>query len=289
MCWPLGERVAVQAGSDPIVRVWDAAGGDHTAVDLGVADRKTELSPDGSRLAVRLDNRVQVLEVATGAVVFERDFARPTHLAWSPDGDSLVVAGDGAPAVWVARWSLGRDVVWRHEEPPRRTQTTDAGMWLEGLWVRGEDVIFAVENILHVLSRTDGARAGQHLLMRWAYLTARMPRLDADMVLLRGTRELDNGYDYVNELVCWDVARRTVRWSRRLDAAGASALDAPRARCAASSRDQIHVHDCNDGTLLARFTLASESDEVTALAFAPDGRLAVGTRRGLVHVYALEP
>ncbi|MFO0603560.1 MAG: WD40 repeat domain-containing protein [Polyangiales bacterium] len=287
--WPLGERVAVQAEGDPVVRVWDVAAGEHTAVDLGAAHRHTELSPDGARLAVLRDGGVQVVEVASGAVAFEHDFARLTHLAWAPDGDSLVVGGGGdATPSWVARWPLGRAVAWRHQEATRRTHVSGSFVWLEGLWVRGGDVIFAVENELRLLTLADGAPTGQHRLMNWAYLTARMPWPDAGAAIVRGTHEVENGYDYVNELACWDLAHESVRWSRRLDATGASALDDGRARCAVSSRDQVLVHGCADGALLARFTLAGESDEVTALAFAPDGRLAVGTRRGLVHVYALE-
>lgn len=149
-------------------------------------------------------------------------------------------------------------------------------------------MILAVENALHLLALADGARAGRHRLMNWAYLTARMPWLDAGVALVRGTHEVENGYDYVNELACWDLAHESVRWSQRLDEAGAAALDVGRGRCATSSRAQVSVYGCDAGALLARLTLASESDEVTALAFAPDGRLAVGTRRGLVHVYALE-
>ena len=286
--WPLGERVAVQAEADPVARVWDVAGGEHTAVDLGAADRKAELSPDGTRLAMLLDARVQVVEVASGVTICERDFARPTHLAWAADGDSLVVGGSDATTIWVARWPLGGEVAWQHEETARRPHAGGSFVWLDGLWVRGGDVIFAVENVLYLLSLADGARAGRHRLMNWAYLTARMPWLDAGVALVRGTHEVENGYDYVDELACWDLAHESVRWSLRLDAAGASALDVGRARCATSSRAQVSVYGCVAGALLARFTLAGESDEVTALAFAPDGRLAVGTRRGLVHVYALE-
>jgi hypothetical protein len=50
-------------------------------------------SPDGARLAVAgMRGRVQVWEIAVGKVLYEMSTPRPWHIAWHPRGDLLAVA-----------------------------------------------------------------------------------------------------------------------------------------------------------------------------------------------------
>ncbi len=109
---PDGKHLAT-LGAEGTIRLWDIATGRSLGVvDLARRIRVTEKgtssrlhwSPDGRRLAIAADERIQIWDPETG-----RETARIDHptttLAWGPDGARIASADAGSPVVrlWDAR------------------------------------------------------------------------------------------------------------------------------------------------------------------------------------------
>ena len=101
------EGLVATAGSDGVVRIFDATAGGELVTMTGHRGivNQVDWSPDGRRLAsVANDRSVRVWDAATGRQVTEMghdDYA--TAVAWSPDGELLASAGnDRTIRIWSA-------------------------------------------------------------------------------------------------------------------------------------------------------------------------------------------
>jgi WD40 repeat protein len=124
LAWGKDGRLA-SAGSDEIIRLWDAVGGRevHRLDDRLGAVVSLAWSPDGTRLAsAGWDGTVEVVDVVSGRKLLAfRGHARQAHsVTWSPDGKRLASAGgDHTVGVWDAARGVGIHVLRGHTDGVR--------------------------------------------------------------------------------------------------------------------------------------------------------------------------
>lgn len=91
-------KLAATAGHDGTARVWDAGTGKLLYTFRGHLNGcvSVSLSPDGKRLATGNGNEVRVLDLKSGQEVWKASgLGWVTKVAFSPDGDTVAVAGGG--------------------------------------------------------------------------------------------------------------------------------------------------------------------------------------------------
>ena len=107
-------RTLVSASDDGRVLVWDLRAGEEGEPRVLVRDRRARgaaLSNDGSKLALWLENRIELIDMTSGAVADTLDMdpirtasRQPRQLRFSPDGTAL--AAWSQPSASVVLWNI---------------------------------------------------------------------------------------------------------------------------------------------------------------------------------------
>jgi WD40 repeat protein len=107
-------RTLVSVADDGRVLVWDVTAGEHGEPRVLARDRHARgaaLSPDGSKLAVWVENRIELFDMATGSVLdsLDMDEARPgtrqpRAIRFSPDGNALAAWAN--PSASLVMWNI---------------------------------------------------------------------------------------------------------------------------------------------------------------------------------------
>src|SRR6266849_5207892 len=97
VAWSPDGQFIASTSKDNTVQVWQAANGKRVSVYDTSSVHAAAWSPNGERIAVGSFSCVEILNVATGEVVFKHDkpYAEVTAVTWSPDGRYIAWGSSG--------------------------------------------------------------------------------------------------------------------------------------------------------------------------------------------------
>lgn len=290
---------------------WDA----HPMVDA------MAFSPDGRWLAACVHDRVLLLDSFTGRLLAATSAARPTGVAFAPNGQSLAVSSEaGIRRVSIRENPLDQTVEW---EAPERFPDVPEGYFRGGFACSGHGRLFAAEGQTHiaVVDLVAGRGVGNIRVSRWHTSVTASPdgRWVAGSVWKGGgttvwelatqrkvaefnefggqaafspdSRQLVVGTatDYVFiDTERWEITRQLARESSASAIYGLVAF-APHNRYMAMAHNlrQIRLFRPDSGPAEAVLD-APLPERLRGLAFSPDGqRLAAATDAGLVQIWHL--
>jgi WD40 repeat protein/serine/threonine protein kinase len=324
---PDGSRAA-SAGQDSAIRVWDVATRkDVRSLPPGHGDGVSAVafSPDGKLvLTGSVDHTVRLWEVATGRELrtFTGHGAIVTSLAWHRDGRRFVSSsGDGTLRVWEtdggrvrvlraggagcawARWvDDGRGIVSADRDGAVRSWDVESGKELatkgqraplRSLAVSSDDrlAITTCEDqsvVIWGLAKGGGLEPLSTLDVSASKDAAHVAFAGGNKTVV--TTHLDGSIQF------HDLEQGT---SRRVAAhrAGedwlvitvAASPDGRRAVTAGATDRKVILWDVATASPIDQLDLASSTDHISSLEFAPDGKgFVAGTARGVVMRFALE-
>ncbi|MEV8508480.1 WD40 repeat domain-containing protein [Actinoplanes sp. NPDC051475] len=269
---PDGEYLVTGHDDDSIIRLWDSCTGEF-AFDLGGVTREVHalaFSPDGQRLATVVDEEVRVWETGTGRAAYRLPSAgyAVQAVAYSPDGGLFAVADDETVRFWDATTGTPAGAL----EPTGSAVlalawSPDGGM----LATTGEDGTIHVRD-----AGTWHSRAVLTGPSRPVWYAAFHPE----------GRHLVVADD---ETVCaWDIAaEKQVSCLAQAEGRVDAVAIAPDGRGFA-----VGIYDRFRGRILSIYEAAGMepaepyTEVVSALAYSPDGALAVGDEASHVTVYS---